>query len=153
MDNPNIVIDGRVDEAAWGHAPAYDNMRVMEPETLAEPTYTTASRFIYTANGLYVSAVMTQPPDTLVTRLSSRDQYINRDSYGITLDTSGEGLYGYWFTVALGGSLADGKVAAERSFSREWGRPLARGIRRHRRRLERRDVPALVDDVHADERR
>ena len=123
MDEPNIVIDGRVDEAAWSHAPAYDNMRVMEPETLAEPTYTTASRFIYTADGLYVSAVMAQPPETLVTRLSSRDQYINRDSYGITLDTSGEGLYGYWFTVALGGSLADGKVAAERSFTREWDGP------------------------------
>ena len=123
ISDPNIVIDGRVDEAAWSQAPAYDNMRVMEPETLAEPTYQTASRFIYTANGLYVSAVMQQPPETLVTRLSSRDQYINRDSYGITLDTSGEGLYGYWFTVALGGSLADGKVAAERSFSREWDGP------------------------------
>ena len=123
MDDPDIVIDGRVIEAAWNSAPAYDNMRVMEPETLAEPSYATASRFIYTADGLYVSAVMEQPSDTLVTRLSSRDQYINRDSYGITLDTSGEGLYGYWFTVALGGSLADGKVAAERSFTREWDGP------------------------------
>ena len=123
MDNPDIVIDGRVDEAAWANAPAYDNMRVMEPETLAEPSYATASRFIYTGKGIYVSAVMDQPPDTLVTRLSSRDQYINRDSYGITLDTSGEGLYGYWFTVSLGGSLADGKVAAERTFTREWDGP------------------------------
>ena len=123
MDNPDIVIDGRVDEVAWRQAPAYDNMRVMEPETLAEPFYPTASRLIYTDKGLYVSAVMQQPPDTLVARLSSRDQYINRDSFGITLDTSGEGLYGYWFNVNLGGSLADGKVAAERSFSREWDGP------------------------------
>ena len=123
LDQPDITIDGRVDEAAWANVPAYDNMRVMEPETLAEPTYATASRFIYTTGGLYVSAVMAQPPETLVTRLSSRDQYINRDSYGITLDTSGEGLYGYWFTVALGGSLADGKVAAERTFTREWDGP------------------------------
>ena len=123
VDDPNIVVDGRVNEAAWHRVPAYDNMRVMEPETLAAPTYATASRFIYTTDGLYVSAVMTQPAGTLVTRLSSRDQYINRDSYGITLDTSGEGLYGYWFTVALGGSLADGKVAAERTFTREWDGP------------------------------
>ena len=123
LADPAIIIDGRVDEAAWAKAPAYDNMRVMEPETLSEPTYATASRFIYTSEGLYVSAVMEQPAETLVTRLSSRDQYINRDSYGITLDTSGEGLYGYWFTVALGGSLADGKVAAERTFTREWDGP------------------------------
>ncbi len=123
MDEPDIVIDGRVTEAAWLQAPAYDNMRVMEPETLAEPTYATASRFIYTNKGLYVSAVMEQPPGTRVSRLSSRDQYINRDSYGITLDTSGEGLYGYWFTVALGGSLADGKVAAERTITKQWDGP------------------------------
>ncbi len=123
MDDPGIVIDGRVDESVWQTVPAHDNMRVMEPETLAEPTYATASRFIYTAKGLYVSAVMKQPPDTRVARLSSRDQYINRDSYGITLDTSGKGLYGYWFTVSLGGSLADGKVAAERTITREWDGP------------------------------
>ena len=123
IDNPNIVVDGRVDEAAWQDAPAYDNMRVMEPETLEEPTYATASRFIYTSDGLYVSAVMEQPPETLVARLSSRDQYINRDGYGITLDTSGEGLYGYWFSVSLGGSVADGKVAPERNFSNQWDGP------------------------------
>ena len=123
MTDADIVIDGHVDEAAWEAAPAYDNMRVMEPETLAAPTYATASRFIYTDRGLYVSAVMEQPPASLVARLSSRDQYLQRDSYGITLDTSGEGLYGYWFTVSLGGSLADGKVAAERSFTRQWDGP------------------------------
>ena len=123
IDEPEIAIDGRVDEPAWQQAPAYDNMRVMEPETLAEPTYATASRFIYSNRGLYVAAEMAQPPDTLVARLSSRDQYINRDAYGITLDTSGEGLYGYWFSVSLGGSLADGKVAAERTFTRQWDGP------------------------------
>ena len=123
MENPDIVIDGRVEEAAWQAAPAHDNMRVMEPETLAEPTYSTASRFIYTNDGLYVSAVMEQPPETLVARLSSRDQYINRDGYGVTLDTSGEGLYGYWFTVNLGGSLADGKVAPERTITHQWDGP------------------------------
>lgn len=123
IDEPDIVIDGRVDEAVWQQAPAYDNMRVMEPETLAAPTFGTASRFIYSHKGLYVSAVMEQPPETLVARLSSRDQFINRDGYGITLDTSGEGLYGYWFSVSLGGSLADGKVAAERTFTNQWDGP------------------------------
>lgn len=123
VDDPNIVIDGRVDEAAWQAAPAYDNMRVMEPETFAAPTYATASRFIYSNKGLYVSAVMEQPAETQVARLSSRDQHINRDGYGITLDTSGKGLYGYWFTVNLGGSLADGKVAAERTFTSQWDGP------------------------------
>ncbi|MEM7081027.1 MAG: DUF5916 domain-containing protein, partial [Pseudomonadota bacterium] len=65
-------------------------------------------------------AIMRQPPDTLVRRLSTRDQDLNRDSFGITLDTSGSGLYGYWFELNLGGSKADGKVAPERNFTRQW---------------------------------
>ena len=67
----------------------------------------------YTAKGLYVSAVMQQPSESLVRRLSNRDQLLNRDSFSVTLDTSGEGLYGYWFELSLGGSKADGKLAPE----------------------------------------
>ena len=118
-----ITIDGRIDEPIWMEVPSYDAMLVIDPDTLDEPSYQTISRFLYTSKGLYVSAFMEQPPATFVARLSSRDQYINRDSYGITLDTSGEGLYGYWFVVNLGGSLMDGKVVPERSFSEQWDGP------------------------------
>ena len=123
FDDVDITIDGHIDEAVWSKVPGYDAMLVMDPDTLDEPTYQTVSRFLYTSDGLYVSALMEQPPATLVARLSSRDKYINRDSYGITLDTSGEGLYGYWFVVNLGGSLMDGKVVPERSLSEQWDGP------------------------------
>jgi hypothetical protein len=123
FDEVDIVIDGRVDEAVWARVPAYDGMKVIEPDTLTEATYSTHTRFIYTSEGLYVSAVMEQPRDSLVSRLSSRDKFISRDAYGITLDTSGEGLYGYWFVVNLGGSLMDGKVLPERTISEQWDGP------------------------------
>lgn len=115
-----VRIDGLPDEAIWAAMPAYDQMSVTEPDTLAQPDYATEVRFFYTEKGLYVSAVMQQPPETLVRRLSNRDQELNRDSFGIVLDTSGEGLYGYWFELNLGGSKADGKVAPERSITRQW---------------------------------
>ena len=64
---------------------------------------------------------MEQPNDTLVRRLSSRDAlYIRRDRVGVSLDTSGEGRYGYWINVALGGSQSDGTLLPERQFSRDW---------------------------------
>lgn len=118
--NPNIVIDGIIDESVWAQAQPFDRMRVIDPDTLAEPEFPTETRLLYTELGLYVAAVMAQPPKTLVQRLSNRDQELNRDSFGITLDTSGTGLYGYWFELSLGGTKSDGKVAPEREFTRQW---------------------------------
>ena len=121
----SINIDGRMDESIWSQIPGYDNMLVMNPDTLVQPRYETDVRLFYTDKGLYIAAVMQQPKETLVSRLSSRDQFLNRDEFGVTLDTSGQGLYGYWFASSLGGSMMDGKVAPERQFSREWDGPWA----------------------------
>ena len=85
-------------------------MLVTDPDTLAEPEFSTRTRFFYTDKGLYVAAVMKQPPQTLVRRLPNRDQELNRDSFGITLDTSGSGLDGCWFELNLGGTKTDGRV-------------------------------------------
>ncbi|HUE75854.1 MAG TPA: DUF5916 domain-containing protein, partial [Chloroflexota bacterium] len=107
----------------WQLVPAYDEMTVVEPDTMARPAYRTFARYFYTDEGLYIGVKLEQPPETLIARLSGRDAFINRDSFGITLDTSGEGLYGYWFTVNLGGSVLDGKVAPERQYTNEWDGP------------------------------
>ena len=115
-----VRIDGVIDESIWASLPVYDQMLVIDPDTLIEPEFATRTRFFYTDKGLYVAAVMEQPLGTLVERLSNRDQELNRDAFGITLDTSGEGLYGYWFELNLGGSKADGKVVPERTFTRQW---------------------------------
>ena len=119
----SVRIDGQVDEAIWAEIPSFDNMLVTEPDTLVAPRYTTHTRLVYSDSGLYVAAVMEQPTDSLIGRLSARDQFLNRDAYGITLDPSGEGLYGYWFEVNLGGSVLDGKVVPERSISEQWDGP------------------------------
>ncbi|MEE2783647.1 MAG: DUF5916 domain-containing protein [Pseudomonadota bacterium] len=119
----DLKLDGRLDEPFWQRLPVYDNMIVTDPDTMKAPHHATLQYMFYTNKGLYLGAHMQQPPDTLLPRLSSRDEFLNRDGWGITLDTSGEGLYGYWFTVNLGGSVQDGKVAAERQFSREWDGP------------------------------
>lgn len=123
LENSDIKLDGHIDEPVWATLPVHDNMRVIDPDSMATPEYATHTRMFFTNRGLYVSAVMTQPAETLVARLSSRDQFINRDAYGITVDTSGEGLYGYWFKVNLGGSLMDGRVLPERTFSEQWDGP------------------------------
>ncbi|MEE4360799.1 MAG: DUF5916 domain-containing protein [Pseudomonadales bacterium] len=119
----DILIDGRLDEAAWARAPFQDDFVVIEPDTLASPDHRTRVQFLYSDRGLYVGVTNEQPPQSLVPRLSGRDARINRDSVSITIDPTGSGLFGYWFSVSLGGSLTDGTVLPERQFSNQWDGP------------------------------
>ncbi len=120
LQSADVVIDGYIEEAAWEQVDGFENMIVVDPDTLTAPNYRTLVRMFYTHAGLFVSADMEQPTETLVQRLSTRDQDLNRDGFTLTLDTSGQGLFGFWFGVNLGGSKEDGKVLPERNFSREW---------------------------------
>jgi len=106
----DITLDGRVDEAIWQSLPYYDEFMVAVPAKGNPGEYETHMRLFATERGLYVSAVLFQPPETLVSRLSVRDDFIDRDSFGFIVDATGEGLVGYWFISALGGSVQDGKL-------------------------------------------
>ena len=116
-----IKIDGHLSDAISVTLPAYDEFLVVEPDTLDRVPHATRVKFFYTDAGLYVGVDMDQPVDPLIGSLSGRDQrQVNRDSIGVTLDTSGEGRYGYWFGVNLGDTLMDGTVLPERQFTSDW---------------------------------
>ena len=116
-----ISVDGRLDEPIWEALPVLGDYRVIEPDTLAEPSYSTRLRIFYTARGIYAAFELEQPRDTLVERHAPRDSFdVNRDTIGLNLDSSGSGRYGYWVTLALGDGQMDGTVLPERQYSREW---------------------------------
>ena len=123
VEDANIKIDGRVDEPIWSEIPAFDRMKVMNPDTLEDTKYSTKTRIFSDSKGLYVSAVMVQPRESLVERLTPRDVSVNADTFYTMIDSSGEGLYGYTFGLSLGGSKQDGKIAPERVMSFEWDGP------------------------------
>ena len=120
-----IRIDGRLDESIWSDLPNVGNFVVLEPDTLADVPHATNIKLAYTDKGLYVGADLKQPKETLIRRLSGRDVFfgLNRDSINLTLDTSGEGLYGFWFGINLGDSLMDGTILPEYRYSNEWDGP------------------------------
>jgi hypothetical protein len=118
-----IRLDGVVDEPIWQTIAPHDRMLVAVPATGRRGRYATDVRLLATERGLYVGAIMYQDPATLVTRRSIRDLQMDRDTVGITLDTTGEGKFGYWFTLALGDSVQDGKVLPERNYSTDWDGP------------------------------
>ena len=119
-DDVHVVVDGKLDDAVWGTLPSYGEFRVVSPDTMASPRLGTEMKFFYTSRGFYLSVDMEQAPETLIERLSSRDQWHTRDSFMFFLDTSGEGRYGFWFRLSLGGSMADGTILPERQFSMNW---------------------------------
>ncbi|MDC0213653.1 DUF5916 domain-containing protein [Gammaproteobacteria bacterium] len=119
----DIKLDGNVDESIWRSVEPHDNMLVAVPGTGVPAGYKTEYRLIATEKGLYVGVIMYQPPETLVRRMAGRDQSIDVDNFGITLDVSGEGLVGYWFMVNLGDSMMDGKVLPERNYKMDWDGP------------------------------
>ena len=51
VEDANIKIDGRVDEAIWSEIPAFDRMTVTDPDTLEKPTHKTRTRILYTDKG------------------------------------------------------------------------------------------------------
>jgi hypothetical protein len=122
-DSVDIVIDGVVDEPVWSTITPFDNMLVAVPATGQPGRYRTEVRMLATERGLYVGAIMYQPVETLVLRRSARNQQMDRDTFGITLDTVADGRFAYWFTIALGDSVLDGKVMAERNYSTDWDGP------------------------------
>lgn len=116
-----IKLDGVLSEQVWASVPAYDEMRVIEPDTLDETIYSTKVMFFYTDRGLYLAYDLEQPESTLIKRFSVRDDFeTNRDYVSFTLDTSGSGRFGYWMSLALGDNQLDGTILPERQYSREW---------------------------------
>ncbi len=120
IDGAKISIDGELDESVWKEIVPFDGLSVLNPDTLEPGRFETLTRVFYDDSGIYVAGHMKQPTNTLVERLSARDESINRDGFSIMLDTSGQGLYGYIFGINLGGTKQDGKLAPENVMSYEW---------------------------------
>ncbi len=116
-----IDIDGHLDEQAWAEIAPIGTLRVIEPDTLAGTPYSSDLRLFYTERGIYVSFDLEQPADTIVERFTPRDAFdVSRDNVGFTLDTSGDGRYGYWMNLSLGDSEMDGTLLPERQYGRDW---------------------------------
>lgn len=118
-----ITLDGFVDEPLWQQVPVIDDMRVISPDTLQQAPMSTEVRIFYDDRGMYVGVIAEQDPDTIVQRMSARDQSVPRDGFIVSVDASGDGLYGYYLRLNLGGTYSDGTILPERQIAREWDGP------------------------------
>jgi len=122
-DTAQIELDGFLDEAIWQTIPVVDGMRVSQPDTLAPASEETHTRIFYNESGIYVGVMNYQSPETLVARMSSRDSNVQRDNFALAIDPSGDGLYGYFMRISLGGTFNDATILPERQINRQWDGP------------------------------
>ena len=122
-ENARVTLDGTLDEAVWQQVSPFDGMRVIKPDTLAEASLETRTYIFYNERGLYVGVQNEQSPQTLVARMSSRDQDLERDAFVLAIDPSGSGLYGYLMQINLGDTVNDGTILPERQIALQWDGP------------------------------
>ncbi len=115
-----ITLDGVPNEPIWRTLPYYDNLIGSVPATGLPGDYPSEFRVFATEKGLYISAVLYQPPETINNRHTKRDAQGERDTIGITIDATGVGAFAYWFVLSASGSIQDGKVLPVRRYSSVW---------------------------------
>ncbi|HEY2946705.1 MAG TPA: carbohydrate binding family 9 domain-containing protein, partial [Vicinamibacteria bacterium] len=106
-----IVVDGRLDDAAWrAAAPAVD-FRQRDPDEGKPATEPTELRIAYDNEALYVGARMRdREPKRIVRRLSRRDGSVDADRIRIYLDPRHDHLTGVVFEVSAGNVQGDSAI-------------------------------------------
>ena len=104
-----IVLDGRLDEAAWSRAMVAGDFRQSQPAEGAAATESTEVRIVYNANFLYVGAWLhDSEPARILARQRARDGDLGADDgFAVVLDTFGDGRTGYLFETNPAGVLSD----------------------------------------------
>lgn len=108
-----IIVDGVLDEAAWTEAAIGNEFVQNEPRPNEPSKYSSEVRVLYSDQAIHVGAVLYDNPDSVMMRLSGRDQIGITDWFGIVLDPYQSGRNGFEFIVTAAGVQFDAIVANE----------------------------------------
>lgn len=116
-----IVVDGRLDDAAWRTAAPAVDFRQRDPDEGKPPTESTELRIAYDNEALYVGArMLDREPKRIVRRLSRRDGSADADRIRIYLDPRHDHLTGVVFEVSAGNVQGDSAIFNDSWDDRSW---------------------------------
>ena len=114
--NQPINLDGKLKEIDWQNNNGYENFIQREPKEGELPTERTVIKVAYDDNAIYVGArLYDSSPDSIVARLSRRDEWVYSDHFTLYLDPFHDKRSGYFFTINAAGTLIDGVL-----FNDDW---------------------------------
>jgi hypothetical protein len=104
-----IVLDGRLDEAAWSVAQPAANFTQRQPRTGAPASQATEVRFLYDDDHLYVGAIChdSEPSRIVMTDLREDFAVFDNDTLGIMIDSLHDRRSGFVFIVSPAGAKFD----------------------------------------------
>lgn len=107
--NNKIILDGILSEEIWHTDKGIKNFVQREPQEGAQPTFETVVHIAYDDEALYIGArLFDSAPDSIISRLSRRDEGLDSDAFGIFIDPYLDRRSGYYFGLTAAGTYFDG---------------------------------------------
>ncbi|NQT26301.1 carbohydrate binding family 9 domain-containing protein [candidate division KSB1 bacterium] len=104
-----IVVDGILSEPIWENAPAISGLLQRNPEEGEPATQKTFVRIAYDEDAIYFGVRMLDTaPDSIVSRLSRRDNLSTEDHFALAIDSYHDHRSGFIFGLSAGGTFLDG---------------------------------------------
>lgn len=126
------VLDGKLEEGAWGDAPTFEAFRQSYPTPGAEPSERTELKVLFDDEALYVGVrCFDKEPSAIVDAKGRRDAMPISDRVEVSVDALGDRRSAWRFEVNAGGSVSDGRIRNDTVFTREWDGTWSVAVHRH----------------------
>jgi hypothetical protein len=114
-------IDGVLDDEVWQYAPIATGFTQKQPNEGEPATEKTTVQIAYDDESLYIGIVCyDSEPGKIVSRLTRRDQWAERDSISVNLDAHHDHQTGNFFGVGPSGWVMDGSLYNDTSGDNTW---------------------------------
>ena len=114
------LIDGRLDDPAWQGVVPTDEFTQQYPFDGQPPSERTLMRVIYDDEALFFGFDCQQVNTPIVERLTRRDRDSESEWVWVQIDSRNEGKSAYMFAINISGTLADGQIIDQTTYSWEW---------------------------------
>lgn len=108
-----IIVDGVLDEPSWSTAAIATDFVQNEPRPNEPSRSRSEVRVLHSDRAIHIGATLHDTPDSVMMRLSGRDEDVLTDQFSVTIDPWRSGRNGFQFTVTAAGVQIDAIVANE----------------------------------------
>jgi len=115
-----VIIDGKLDDAAWARAPAEGHFTQQLPYGGQPPAEPTTVRVLYDAQAIYIGIDCEQKTAPISPHLTRRDEDSESDWATVYLDSRRDGKSANLFALNVAGVQFDGTLHDSSAFSSEW---------------------------------